>query len=324
MVDQTALERVEPSRGPVEGGRGRPAQSYWSESWERLRGNRFGTFFGFVLVVMAVIAIAAPLISLWVTHYQPSDQDLHDSFAGLSKQHLLGSDELGRDTLTRLVWGARVSLGIGFLAVLLYIFIGGTVGILAGFYGGILDDLLMRFVDILLSIPTIYLLILITSLLPLPIGRDPVHHPWFVVRHDAASLAVIIASTAWGGVARLVRGEVLSIRGRDFMMATRSLGAGDMHLMLRHLLPNALPVMIVTASLGVGQIILVEAALDFIGLGVQPPTASWGYMLFNAQTYFVHSVLLVWLPGIAIVIAVLSANIFGNAVRDAYDPRLKY
>lgn len=323
MVDQTALERVEGNVSAIESWGGRPAQSYWSESWERLRHNRFGMFFGGVLIVMALIAIAAPLISHSITHYDAGDQDLANTFQSFSHQHLLGSDELGRDTLTRLVWGARVSLGIGFLTVLLYIFIGGTVGMLAGFYGGLVDDILMRFVDVLLSIPTIYLLILITSLLPLPIGPDAARHPWFVVRHDAVSISVIIAITAWGGVARLMRGEVLSIRSRDFMLATKSLGASDVRLMLRHLLPNALPVMIVTASLGVGQIILVEAALDFIGLGVQPPTSSWGNMLLNAQTYFTHSVLLVYLPGLAIVLAVLSANIFGNAVRDAYDPRLK-
>lgn len=323
MVDQTAVERAEGASAVIEGWAGRPAQSYWSESWERLRGNRFGIGFGVVLIILTAIALAAPLVSSYVTHFQPSDVDLANNFQSVSRQHLLGTDELGRDTLTRLVWGARVSLGIGFLTVLLYIFIGGTVGMLAAFYGGWVDDALMRFVDILLAIPTIYLLILITSLLPLPIGTDPAHHPWFTIKHDAVSISAIIAFTVWGGTARLMRGEVLSIKGRDFMLATRSLGANDIRLMTRHLLPNALPVLIVTASLGFGQIILLEAALDFIGEGVQPPTASWGYMLLNAISYFTHSALLVWLPGLSIVIAVLSANIFGNAVRDAYDPRLK-
>ena len=323
MVDQTALELAEGTPVSIDSWSGRPAQSYWSESWERLRGNRFGMTFGAVLVVLSLIALAAPLVSQFVTHYQPSDTQLSNTFQGITRVHLLGTDELGRDTLTRLVWGARVSLGIGFLTVLLYVLIGGTVGMVAGFYGGLIDDLLMRFVDILLAIPTIYLLILITSLLPLPIGPDAAHHPWFTVKHDAVSISVVIAITVWGGVARLMRGEVLSIRNRDFMLATRSLGAGDFRLMTRHLLPNALPVLIVSASLGFGQIILLEAALDFIGLGVQPPTTSWGYMLLNAVSYFTHSVLLVWLPGLAIVLAVLAANIFGNAIRDAYDPRLK-
>lgn len=322
MVDQTAIERLERTPAAYEGGLGRSAQSYWSESWERLRRNRFGMFFGGVLVLLALIAIAAPLISHYVTHYTPRDEDLDRTFGAFSGQHLLGSDELGRDTLTRLVYGAQVSLGVGFLTVTLYILFGGTVGMLAGFYGGWVDDLLMRLVDVLLSIPTIYLLVLIATLLPLPIGIDP-RHPWFVLRHDAITLSVVIALTSWGGVARLMRGEVLQIKNRDFMLATRSLGARDLRLMWNHLMPNALPIMIVSASLGVGQIILLEAALDYIGLGVQPPTASWGNMLLNAQTYFTHSVLLVYLPGLAIVTAVLSANIFGNAVRDAYDPRLR-
>ncbi len=165
----------------------------------------------------------------------------------------------------------------------------------------------MRFVDILLSIPAIYLFILVASVLSL----------------NVISLSFLIALVGWGGVARLVRGEVLSVKNRDFIMATRSVGASDARLMLRHLLPNVLPVMIVAASLGVGGIILVEAALDFIGLGVRPPTPSWGNMLSNSQSYFVHSAWLVALPGACIFITVLGLNIFGNAVRDAFDPRLK-
>lgn len=321
MID-TAVEQLERTPGEYEGGLGRPAQSYWSESWERLRRNRFGMAFGFLLLLMALIAIAAPLISHFLTHFEPGDEDLSDTFATFSHAHLLGSDELGRDTLTRLVYGGRVSLGVGFLTVFIYIVLGGGIGMLAGYYGGVLDDLLMRLVDIILSIPALYLLILIVDLLPLPIGPNP-RHPWFILKHDVVTISIVIALTNWGAAARLMRGEVLGIKNRDFMLATKSLGAGGIRLMLRHLLPNALPVMIVAASLGIGQIILLEAALDFIGLGVQPPTASWGNMLLNARSYVTHSVLLVYLPGLAIVLAVLSANIFGNAVRDAYDPRLK-
>jgi len=315
-IDQTAIAQLESTPVTYEGSLGRPAQSYWSESWERLRGSRFGMFFGAILVLMALIAITAPLFATFVTHIQPTSVNLANSFAPFGRAHLLGTDELGRDTLTRLVYGARVSLGVGFLTVAIYLLIGGTVGISAGFYGGLFDDLLMRFVDVLLAVPTIYLLIMIASMLPLPIG--PV-----TIRHDAFSLSFIIAITVWGAVARLVRGETLTVKNRDFILATRSIGASNFRIMGRHLLPNVLPVMIVAASLGVGQIILLEAALDFIGLGVQPPTPSWGNMLLNAQSYFYHSTWLVVLPGVCIVLAVLSANIFGNAVRDAFDPRLK-
>jgi peptide/nickel transport system permease protein len=156
--------------------------------------------------------------------------------------------------------------------------------------------------------------------LPLRIG--PPGQIWFTIQHDALSLTVIIAATVWGRVARLVRGETLAISSREFITAARGVGASDRRIILRHIVPNVLPVMIVTASLGVGQIILTEAALDFIGLGVQPPVASWGNMLLNSQSYLFHSIWLVLWPGLAILLAVLSANIFGNAVRDAFDPRL--
>jgi len=293
----------------------RASRSYWRQSWERLRSNRFAMVSGVVLLLLAVIAITAPLSSRSVTHYDPAQQDLNHVFAAFSGAHWLGTDELGRDTLTRLIWGARVSLGIACVTVLLYILIGGTVGLVAGYYGGLVDEIVMRVVDMLLSIPAIYLLILITSILPLSVG--PIR-----IEHNALSIAFIIAVTSWGGIARLVRGDALSVRHRDFVLATRSIGASDARLILRHVLPNILPVVMVAASLGVAQVILLEAALDFIGVGVQPPTSSWGNMLYNSQTYFFHSAALVVLPGACIALATLAANIFGSAVRDAYDPRL--
>ena len=285
----------------------RPAQSYWSESWERLRSNRLGMIAGALILAMALIAIAAPLLSAYVTHYDPARQDLNNNFDFPGRLHWLGSDELGRDTLTRLIWGARVSLGVGFLTVAIQLTFGAAIGLVAGYYGKLVDDVLMRVVDVVLAFPPIFLFIGLAILF----------------RPSALTLSLIIASVGWGSVARLVRGEVLSIKNRDFMIATRSVGARDLRLMLAHLLPNAMPVMIVAASLALGQIILVEAALDFLGLGIQPPTASWGNMLTNAQTYFVHSVWLVLFPGFTIFVTVLAANVFGNAVRDAFDPRLR-
>jgi len=300
----------------AEGAPTRPAQSYWSESWERLRANRIGMVAGAVVLVLAAIGLAAPLISHLVTHYDPATQDLDRTFAPPSFQHWLGSDELGRDTLTRLMYGARVSLLVAFLTVGLSLTVGGLVGLVAGHYGKKIDLVLMRLVDMLLAIPSIYLLILLTILAPRvgPVKLDP---------SNPVALAVIIAIVGWGGVSRLVRGEVLSVKHRDFMLATRSLGARDGRLIVRHLLPNVLAIMIVAASLGVGGIILVEAALDFIGLGIQPPTSSWGNMLTNSQVYFYHSLWLIVLPGLAIFLTVLAMNVFGNAIRDAFDPRLK-
>jgi peptide/nickel transport system permease protein len=200
-----------------------------------------------------------------------------------------------------------VTLGVAFLTVAISLTLGSSVGLIAGFYGRWIDDILMRFVDMVLAIPAIFLFILMSILF----------------RPTPVTLAAIIASVGWGGVARLVRGEVLSVKQRDFIMATRSIGARDLRLIVRHLLPNVLPVLIVAASLGVGQIILIEAALDFLGLGIQPPTASWGNMLTNSESYFFHSVWLVIFPGITIFVTVLASNIFGNAIRDAFDPRLK-
>lgn len=306
-VGSTTAAQSAPAAAPVEI-QIRDARSYWRESLTRLSENRIGMACGIFILAMAVIALLAPVLAQLI-HHDAYRQNLDNTFGPPSASNWLGTDELGRDTLTRLMFGAQVSLGIGFLAILLSLTVGASVGLAAGYFGGWIDEILMRAVDILLSIPSIYLLILMSSL------------PWF--RGNVIYLAVLLAFIGWGGLARLVRGEVLSIKTREFMIATKSVGAGDIRLMFRHLLPNALPVMIVSSTLGVGGIILAEAALDFIGLGVQLPTPSWGNMLLNSQSYFYHSLWLVYIPGAMIVLTVLATNIFGNALRDAFDPRLK-
>jgi peptide/nickel transport system permease protein len=307
VIDQSAadLQIAGGERLPV--GRGKP-RSYMSESWLRLRENRFGTAAGVLILMLAAVALAAPLFSAFVTHHDPARQDLAAQFLTPGQGgHLLGTDELGRDTLTRLIYGTRVSLGIGFLTVAIMLTVGTLVGLAAGHFGGVFDGVLMRVVDIVLAFPAVFLYILMAMLF----------------RPSVVTLSVIIASVAWANIARLVRGEALTLAHRDFMLATRSVGAGNARLMFRHLLPNALPVLIVAASLYVGQVILIEAALDFLGLGIQQPTASWGNMLSDSQVYFVHSAWLVVLPGLCIFVTVLATNIFGNAVRDAFDPRLR-
>ena len=306
-VGSTTAAQSAPAAAPVEI-QIRDARSYWRESLTRLSENRIGMACGIFILAMAVIALLAPVLAQLI-HHDAYRQNLDNTFGPPSASNWLGTDELGRDTLTRLMFGAQVSLGIGFLAILLSLTVGASVGLAAGYFGGWIDEILMRAVDILLSIPSIYLLILMSSL------------PWF--RGNVIYLAVLLAFIGWGGLARLVRGEVLSIKTREFMIATKSVGAGDIRLMFRHLLPDALPVMIVSSTLGVGGIILAEAALDFIGLGVQLPTPSWGNMLLNSQSYFYHSLWLVYIPGAMIVLTVLATNIFGNALRDAFDPRLK-
>ena len=307
MIGQSRVTELDMPGVAVETGAARPAESYWHESWNRLRSNPVGMMAGVLILILAVVAAAAPILSAVLTHYQPQTINLTSNFLPPGQSHLLGTDELGRDTLTRLIWGGRVSLGIAFLTVAMSLTVGTSVGMLAGYFGRWIDDLLMRFVDMVLAIPAIFLFILMSILF----------------RPNPVTLAAIIASVGWGSVARLVRGEVLTVKERDFIMATRSIGARPLRLMIRHLLPNVLPVLIVAASLGVGQIILIEAALDFLGLGIQPPTPSWGNMLTNSESYFFHSVYLVYFPGIMIFITVLASNIFGNAIRDAFDPRLK-
>jgi len=304
------IEAGSPARGsvgPAPGPSPVPSLGYWRESWRRLHANRVGLASGLVILLLALLALAAPLLSAHVLHQDPLSQDLRATFQGPGSAHWLGTDNLGRDLLARLLYGSRVSLSVGFLSVAIATSIGAAAGIAAGYYGGVADDVLMRMVDILLAIPGLYLLILVTA----------------VVSVNTVTLACLIAFIGWGPLARLVRGEVLSVRSRDFVLATRSIGAGDLRIMLRHVLPNVLHVMIVAASLGVGSVILLEAALDFIGLGVAPPTPTWGNMLSSAQTFFTHSVWLVVLPGAMIFLSVLATNLVGNAVRDAFDPRLR-
>jgi peptide/nickel transport system permease protein len=305
VTESSQLARPRPT--VLEPVRSRPARGFWRQSWDELRSNRVAVAAGALLVFMILVALAAPLISHFLTHYDPLEQDLNNPFAPPGHSHWLGTDELGRDTLTRLAYGARVSLGIGFLTVGIALTIGASVGLLAGYHGGLIDDVLMRVVDIVLAIPPIFLYILMSILF----------------RPNVLTLSLIIASVGWANLSRLVRSDVLSLRTREFMVATRSLGARDARLILRHLLPNVLPLMIVAASLGLGQVVLIEAALDFLGLGVQAPTATWGNMVSNAQVYFVHSNWLVILPGLCIFLTVLAANLFGGGLRDAFDPRLK-
>lgn len=305
MISPVTLDEPQTSAPAVVHTAGR---GYWRDAFGRLRRNRIGMASGALLIFFSAIAIAAPLLAAAFTHANYSSQDLANTFAvPFSPGHILGTDDLGRDEMTRLLYGARVSMGIGFLAVGMALTIGATVGLVAGYYGGLIDGLLMRFVDIILAIPSIFLFILMSILF----------------KPSTVTLALIIASVGWGSIARLVRGEVLSVRARDFIVATRAMGASDARLIVRHLLPNVLHVLIVFGSLYLGAVILTEAALDFLGLGIVPPTPSWGNMLTNSETFFFHSRWLVIWPGVTIFLAVLAANLFGNAVRDAFDPRLR-
>jgi peptide/nickel transport system permease protein len=284
----------------------RQGESNRARAWRRFRANKLALLALVVTLLLGLLSVGAPLVSRYITHTGPDDQRLLDNFAAPSAKHWLGSDEYGRDVFTRIAYGGRVSLGIALLGTTVALLIGTCVGALAAFYGGWLDTVLMRLVDIMLSIPAIFLLILVGSLFQV----------------GPATLAVIIALLSWFGLARLVRAEMLSVKRRDYVDAARIVGASDWSIITRHILPNVLHIIIVAATLAVPGFILTEAALSFLGFGVQPPTPSWGNMLTNATQYFYSSISLVFIPGFFITVTVLALSVVGDALRDALDPRL--
>ncbi len=285
----------------------RSAPGLWRRAWRRYRQNTVAVVALVIVVLIVLFALCAPLISRYVTGYTYAENHLADKLKPpFSEGYILGSDGNGRDVLTRLAYGGRISLMVAALAVVAILAIGGTIGATAGYFGGIIDSLLMRLADVLLSIPTIVLLILVASF----------YHP------GPAMLAVFIASVSWAGVSRLIRGEVLAIRHREFVEAARVLGASNSRILLRHILPNVIPIIVVWSSLVIPSLILAEATLSYLGLGVRVPTPSWGNMLQDAKTFLRQSWTLIFIPGFMIYITVLAINLVATGLRDALDPRL--
>lgn len=285
----------------------RSTPGYWRRAWRRFRRNRLALAALGVAILIILFALSAPLISRYVTHYGYADNHLADKLKPpFSKGYILGADGNGRDVLTRLAYGGRVSLLIAFLGSLSLLLVGGSIGGIAGYTGGIVDSVLMRIADVLLSVPILSLLILISALF----------------RPGPTFLAFFIAVIGWSGIARLVRGEVLRLRGQDFIDASRVLGASNARILLRHIFPNVVPIIVVWASLVVPNLILYEAALSYLGVGVRVPTPSWGNMLQDAKQYFRADWQLIFIPGFTIYITVLSINLVGTGLRDALDPRL--
>ena len=273
------------------------------EFWARLKQNRMAMT-GLILVLgLFAVALLAP----WLAPYDPNFINLKQVLMPPSPDHLLGTDTLGRDVLSRIIFGAQISLLVGFVAVGIATLIGLFVGALAGYYGGWVDSALMRLVDLMLCFPTLFLILAIIAMLGPSI--------W--------NIMAVIGLTGWMGVARLVRAEFLSLREREFVTAARALGAGDTRLILRHLLPNALTPVMVSATLGVAGAILTESALSFLGLGVQAPTPSWGNILTAGKDNIEIAWWLSVFPGLAILVTVMSYNLLGEGIREAIDPRLK-
>ncbi len=249
----------------------------------------------------------------------PEASDLQSIFNGFKTFHLFGTDELGRDVFIRLVYGTRVSMGVGVLVAIASALIGLLIGSLAGFYGGLIDTILMRVTDALLSLPTIPVLIVMAAI-------DLTKIPWLKAivstsNESIFKMVIILCLFSWMTVARLVRGSILSIREREFVLAARTLGAKDSTIIVRHMFPNVIAPMLVSITLGVGESILFEAALSFLGLGIMPPTPSWGNMLNNAQELIYQAPFLAILPGILILMTTISFNYLGDGLQDAIDPK---
>ena len=279
--------------------------SQWAIAGRHFKKNRLAMAGLAVMIILYVITLVTPLVA----PYDPAAQGdivLTRNLAP-SMEHLMGTDKFGRDIFSRVLYGSRISLTIGFIAVGISVTLGTLVGALAGYFGGFVDTLLMRMTDMMLSFPRLVLLIVVIALFSPSI--------WLVV--------VVLGLTGWMGTARLVRGEVLSLREREFVQAARALGMGDWRIISRHVIPNTMAPVIVSATLGIGQTILTEASLSFLGLGVQPPTPSWGNMVADGRDALIEAWWIATFPGIAIVLTVIAFNLLGDGLRDALDPRLR-
>jgi peptide/nickel transport system permease protein len=271
--------------------------------WRYFKRNKLAVGGMALILITFFIAASASLLA----PYDPGKTDVSMKLKPPSLEHFLGTDQLGRDVFSRMLFGSRVSLSVGFVAVAISICIGILVGAMAGYYGRWIDSLLMRFVDIMLCFPSFFLILTVVALLGPSLFK----------------VMVVIGITSWMGTSRFVRAEFLSLRERDFTQAARALGVKDSRIIFRHILPNALAPVFVTATLDVATAILVEAGLSFLGFGVQPPAPSWGNILTEGRTYIFDAWWLTVFPGLAILLTVLSFNLLGEGLRDALDPRLR-
>jgi peptide/nickel transport system permease protein len=285
--------------------RARKGDSQWAIAGRRFRRNRIAIMGLAFMVFLSVVTLLTPLIA----PFDPAEQGdiVATRYLDPSLDHWMGTDKFGRDILSRVLYGARISLTIGFVAMGIGVLLGTLLGAVAGYFGRWVDSVVMRFTDMMLSIPRLVLLIVVMALFE---GGF-----WLVI--------IVLGLTGWMGIARIVRGEVLSLREREFVQAAKALGMGDIRIIGRHVLPNVLAPVIVYTTLGIGNTILVEAALSFLGLGVQPPTPSWGNMIADGRDALITAWWIATFPGLAIVFTVTAFNLLGDGLRDALDPRLK-
>lgn len=282
-----------------------PRQTFWSDAWKRLKRNRLAIFGLVIILLLFLIAIFASSLA----PYDPIQQDLKNSHVSPGREHPLGTDLHGRDLLSRLIYGTRISLLVGFLPQFVSLFLAVILGLLSGYYGGWVDDLIMRLADAFFAFPSLLFMMALM----------------FVLGPKQALLGIVLGLgiVGWAGRARIMRSQVLSVKERAYIESARAIGARNSRIIFRHVLPNCVAPLIVTTTMSIPGAIMAEAGLSFIGLGVPPPTASWGQMLYTGRAYIRQ---LPWLgiwPGMAIFFTVLSFNLFGDGLRDALDPYLK-
>lgn len=319
----------------------RKPRTFWSMALQSLRRDKVTIAALTFLFILATLSLLAPVLTNVLVGVGPNDTNPANAFAQpyigpyiewllgtdtvtapamLSRSsgvtHWLGTDQLGRDQLARLLYGGRVSLGIALTAAMITLVLGVSIGAIAGFFGGVVDDVIMWLINTLVSIPGIYLLIIVTA----------------IFRPAPLTLTLFLGLLGWFGTARLIRGNVFKVRELDFVLAARSIGVNNLRIMAQHIIPNSLPIIIVNAAIDIGILILVESALSFLGLGVQPPTATWGSMLNRAnnllflrdpQTGAYVALHLIIAPGVLITLTVLALYLIGDGLRDALDPMMK-
>jgi len=273
------------------------------EVWRRLKRNRAAIVGGIIVILFVATAILAP----WLSPYHPNEGDLTKRLKAPDREHLLGTDPLGRDVLSRVIYGARISLQIQIVAVVIAMFVGTILGMVGGYYGGTFDNLIMRLMDILLAFPGIFLAIAIIA----------------VLGPGLTNLMLAAGIYSIPQFARIVRGSVLSLKEKEFVEAARAVGEKDFNILFRYLLPNSMAPIIVQTTLRMATVLLTASGLSFLGLGVQPPTPEWGAMLSNARAYLITAPHVATVPGLAIMLVVMGFNLFGDGLRDSLDPRLR-
>ncbi len=306
---------------------------FFKTSLQPVSANRLAAAGAIILIAFGLLALAAPMLTRMHLLHAPDQQDEQGlDTDGLPHPaggaYLFGTDHLGRDVLSRVIYGARVSLSVGIAAMLTATVIGVAVGLLAGFYGGKLDLVLMRFTEMNMTVPAILLAIAFAGLLDISgrtIHLHPAWLPWhfleFTLKRGAVSVFLIVGFVCWPGMVRVIRAQVLALKEREFVLAARSLGASDSRIILRSILPNLLPTVIVLAVMSTANTILLEAGLGYLGIGVPPPAPTWGSMISEGQPYFITYPHLVIVPGLAIVLTVLAFNLLGQGLQEIVDPK---